>query len=733
MTRINLMILWHMHQPQYRDPSSGRYVLPWTRLHAIKDYWGMVRVIEEFPGVHATFNMVPSLCAQLEEYASGKFDEPWFDAAFAQATALTAEQKQEILVRAFQLNRERLMSRWPRYIELADRVQSQGTERAAAVFGLRDWRDLQFLSQLAWMDEEYLANDKDVARLSAKGSDYTEQDKKILRAKQLELLGRVLPEYRRAAETGQIEISTTPYYHPILPLLCDTDIARVSNPGTPLPSPAFRHPLDAREQLVRARQFHERVFGQPPRGLWPSEGSVSDAALAIAADLGFAWAATDEGVLGRTLDIGFGRDGEGVPDNAAQLYSPWRMQVDGRDMVCFFRDHYLSDLVGFVYTRMDSSDGAADLHRRLRAIGERIQSPHPLTVSLILDGENAWEYYPANGRPFLREFYGRIAKDPDIRALTATEAMAAAAAAGGIPRHQGIFPASWISANFDVWIGHREDVAGWNLLRDARSFYAERAEARAAGADHAPTEAQLATAYESLLTAEGSDWFWWYGPEHSSSNDAEFDAMFRKLLTTVYYELGGEAPDELAEPIKRFAAPAVATPPLEYLKVRVDGRESSYFEWMGAGLYSADPRGGSMHGRVPVLHELRYGFDADTIFARVDPFPEAVDKMRDAELRVTVEGDQELRIIATFENGKMAGYRAETRDVCFLGPDPLVQVAYDRILEVGVARSLVLRGAAESIRLGASLWRAGLPIDVLPPDGPLEVRLGHENFAWDSK
>src|SRR5580704_16543916 len=194
MTRINLMILWHMHQPQYRDPSSGRYVLPWTRLHATKDYWGMVRVLEEFPRVHATFNMVPSLCVKLQEYASGKFDEPWFDAAFAPANALTEEQKQEILVRAFQVNRERLMSRWPRYIELADRVQSQGTERSAAVFGLRDWRDLQFLSQLAWMDEEYLATDKEISRLSAKGSDYTEADKKILRAKQLELLGRVLPE-----------------------------------------------------------------------------------------------------------------------------------------------------------------------------------------------------------------------------------------------------------------------------------------------------------------------------------------------------------------------------------------------------------------------------------------------------------------------------------------------------------------------------------------------------------
>ena len=732
MTRIHLMILWHMHQPQYRDPSTGRYVLPWTRLHATKDYWGMVKVLEEFPGVHATFNMVPSLGVQLEEYASGKFDEPWFDAAFARADALTEEQKQEILVRAFQVNRERLMSRWPRYIELSDRVQSQGTERSASVLGLRDWRDLQFLSQLAWMDEEVLQNDPVVAKLSAKGSDYTEQDKSALRAKHLELLARVLPEYAKAAERGQIEISSTPFYHPILPLLCDSDVARVSNPFTPLPSPAFRHPEDASEQLFRARQFHHRVFGHTPRGLWPSEGSVSNAALALAADLGFTWAATDEGVLGRTLNVGFGRDGEGVPDNARLLYAPWRMKVDGREMVCFFRDHYLSDLVGFVYTRMDSHAAAADLHRRLRAIGERVDSPHPLTVSLILDGENAWEYYPGNGRAFLREFYRRIENDPDISALTATEATAAATASGGIAEHDGIFPASWISANFDVWIGHSEDVAGWQFLRDARTFYSERVLANAAGIERAPTEAQLAAAYEALLIAEGSDWFWWYGPEHSSANDGEFDAMFRKLLTTAYRELGGHAPDELAEPIKRFALPAVATPPLEYLTVKVDGRESSYFEWLGAGFYSADRRGGSMHGRMAVLHELHYGFDEDNVYARVDAFPEAAEDMRDAELRVTFEGDQELRIIATIENGKLAGYRAETRELCLLGPDPLVRVAYERMLEVGVARSLVLRGKADTIRIGASVWRAGLPIDVLPPDGSLEVRLGRENFAWDA-
>ena len=219
-----------------------------------------------------------------------------------------------------------------------------------------------------------------------------------MKQKQHELLGAVLPAYRIAAEIGQIEISTTPYYHPILPLVCDTDIARVSNPHTPLPKPPFRFPEDAREQLLRARTYHERVFGNPPAGLWPSEGSVSDQALSIAAELGFKWFATDEGVLGRTRNIGFWRDAAGYPENGPDLYTPWRLAREGGEMFGFFRDHYISDLVGFVYSRMGAQAAADDFHRRIRAIGDREPQGRTATVSVILDGENAWEYYPENGR-----------------------------------------------------------------------------------------------------------------------------------------------------------------------------------------------------------------------------------------------------------------------------------------------------------------------------------------------
>ena len=727
MTRIHLVLLWHMHQPQYRDPATRRYILPWTRLHALKDYWGMVRVLEEFPAVHATFNLVPSLAAQLEEYASGKFDEPWFTLAFSPAEKLTDEAKAELLSRGFQANLNHLIGRWPRYRELFDRAHSADAALTMRTFALRDWRDLQLLSQLAWMDEEYLATDAQVSRLSKKGSDFTEAEKQSLRAKQVELLARVLPEYRRARDAGQIEISTTPFYHPILPLLCDTDVARQANPGTPLPSPAFRHPEDAREQLVRARAYYERLFGAPPVGLWPSEGSVSNEALSIAAELGFRWFASDEGVLGRTLNIGFGRDGEGIPSNADRLYAPLRVRLGGREIAGIFRDHYLSDLVGFVYSRMNPADAAEDLYRRIRIVVERVHSRGPLTLPLILDGENAWEYYPGNGREFLRHFYGRISRDLDIRTLTVSEALREASEIATV---QGIAPGSWINANFDIWIGHKEDVTAWELLAGAREFYAQQLARHERGEANTPNSEELSAAFEALIMAEGSDWCWWFGPEHSSANDAEFDAFFRQLLSEAYQSLGCEAPDELANPIKHKPEPAHIIAPSAFLDVRVDGRESSYFEWMGAGFYSPERRETSMHGRVHWLHHFRYGFGTESLFIRVDLVEGALATLQDAEFRITLRGDEELRIVLHVREGKLCEQHVETKDSCLVGPQDMVLAACDRILEVSVVRKLLRLGKRNSFSLLIALWEGGLPVDLLPAEGWFEVALGQDHFAW---
>jgi len=673
---------------------------------------------------------VPSLGIQLQEYAGGVFNEPWFTLAFKDTAELTRECKAEILARAFQVNHERLMARFPRFVELYEWAQPAGGAQALVTFTARDWRDLQVLSQLVWMDEVWLEKEEAVSRLASQGKNFSEYDKAVLKAKQLEFMKLVLPLYRDAAQRGQIELSTTPFYHPIMPLLCDSDIARVANPSTPLPRRAFRRPEDAREQLRRAREFHQNAFGVAPVGLWPSEGSVSDQTLSIAAEEGFQWFGSDEGVLGRTLNVAFFRDANGLPANADRLYKPWRVQMGEKGITGLFRDHHLSDLIGFVYSRMDARAAAADLHGRLRHIAERIGSDQPVTMCLFLDGENAWEYYAGNGRQFLREFYGLVQGDAEFRALTASEAIQAAA---DVPTTGGIFPASWINANFDVWIGNAEDVAAWELLWDAREAYAYAAKAHEENRQGATTAEGLKVAKESLLAAEGSDWCWWFGPEHSTANDAEFDALFRKHLTGIYLALGMEAPDELAKAIKRKPEHALQIAPADLLNVKVDGRDTSYFEWLSSGLYAPERRGGSMHGRVFYLHELRYGFEKERFCLRVDAFAEALSEIEDPEFRITISAGDEIAVVVRLERGRILEFAVERGRACLLNPKDFAEVAFDTILEVAVRKDKLKLEGVSKLKVGVALWHGGLPVDILPSEALLEIPLGEDNAAWASE
>src|ERR1700723_1072816 len=270
-----------MHQPFYKDLWTGEYKLPWTRLHALKDYTGMVRVLEEFPSVHQTFNLVPSMLVQIQEYAGGLASDPFLDVAIAPAESLTESQRHFMTRYLFQANVPNMIYRFPRYREL---YESHGQT-------IQDLRDLQVLSQLVWFDEDFRARDPELQELVRKGRDYSLDDQAVMARKQREALQQVLPAYAQAAARGQIEISTTPFYHPILPLIADSDIAAVSHPGVRLPT-RFQYPGDAREQLCRARSYMTHQLGVTPTGLWPSEGSVSDEALALAADCGFTWAAS---------------------------------------------------------------------------------------------------------------------------------------------------------------------------------------------------------------------------------------------------------------------------------------------------------------------------------------------------------------------------------------------------------------------------------------------------------
>lgn len=708
MPHIYLCFVWHMHQPFYKDLVTQEYKLPWTRMHALKDYYGMVRILEEFPEVRQTFNLVPSMMVQVEEYAAGEASDAFLRCALTPTEDLTPEQQDFILQYFFQANPQRLIHRYARYAELYEAWQAadRNPQRARRFFGASAMCDLQVLSQLAWFDEYFLAEDEEVQYLVRKGRDYSSQDQALMGRKQLEILGRVLPTYKEFAERGQIEISTTPFYHPILPLLCDSDIAGVSHPYVPLPS-RFRYPQDARVQLERAREYMGRQLGHVPAGLWPSEGSVSDEVLHVASEMGFRWIATDNGVLSRTL---------GHPAGVHETYRPYVWRQNGGEIHVLFRDHLLSDLIGFVYSRMGAAEAANHFLDRIREnCHGLLATGHDTLVPIILDGENAWEYYEENGRPFLRELYQRITEDPSISAVTVSEAIHNIAS----QPVDHIFPGSWINANFDIWIGAEEDNKAWEYLLRARQMY-DRVVSGADG-DGIPEERRV-LAMEELLIAEGSDWCWWYGPEHDSANRPEFDQLYRTHLANVYRALNVVPPEELSRPILKIAVKEFHEPPTGPVQPSIDGDVTSYFEWLGAGTYRVDERSGAMHGQRYIIRELHYGSDGKNLFLRLDF--EGSANLTGMEARFVVkalsDGAPESTIRTHFVEGGLtctdihlaAGAVPESRAVC--------EFAYRKVLESRLSLQALAVGLGQSVRFQVSIWQDGLPMDALPRQGWLE-------------
>lgn len=726
MPVLRVVILWHQHQPFYKDLLSGQYRLPWVRLHALKDYYGMVKLLDEFPKVHQTFNLVPSLVTQIQDYVEGTARDPFLNIAAKPASELTEEERRFALRYLFQANPSNLIGRYPRYRELFDRWQSRSnSDRPQSYFQTQDFTDIQVLSQIAWFDEFFI-EEPEIAELIRKGRNYSSGDQRWVIAKQRELLAKVLPAHAEAAKRRSIELSTSPFYHPILPLICDSNIGGISTPGLPLPRNRFRRPEDARDQIVRGLDLHEKTFGIRPRGMWPSEGSVSEETIAIAHSLGVNWMATDEGVLARTLGISFARDGAGrLPDaQAGQLFTVHRYknEVSNAQMNLIFRDHTISDLIGFVYSGMPPQDAANHLMHNIQQAAQPVLAQgHDAVVSIILDGENAWEYFPQSGREFLRRFYDRLQNESGVEVVTVSEA---------IERQQNfhplnsLVPGSWINANFNVWIGAPEDNLAWDYLYDAREFFAQNAP-RA-------LEVQRKLAYEELLIAEGSDWNWWYGPEHHSANDRDFDELYRKHLSNVYQALGANPPDYLSQPIAGGALHPRFLPQTSYIHPRITGDLVRYFEWIGAAAHTADERSGAMHGKVFLLHAIYSGIDEENLYGRLD-FAVAASTIS-GQVVVALESQganssqpaKAFRLAVGFQSGAIESWTlsATGREGAIAdssNPESEVRVALQRSFEFKVPLATLEATMGAKIRLRFSLWQNGLPVDSLPAEGWLEL------------
>jgi alpha-amylase/alpha-mannosidase (GH57 family) len=534
-----IAFIWNQHQPFYQDTVKKEYIMPWVRLHATKDYYQMAAILESYPSVRQTFSLTPSLIQQLEDYLHGADD--YYLRVMKPAAVLTRDEKRFLLQHYFDIHWERVIARWPRYNQLLAKQgrskEPASVEKALARFDEQDYLDLQVWFNLVWIDPELREQDPALAGLQNKGKDFTETDKKTVLEKQWEIMRRVVPEHKRLAERGQIELITTPYYHPIVPLLIDSRSAWRASPGLPLPE-TFSYPEDAFEQTARAVSLYRCLFKACPQGVWPPEQAVSPDTAALFADLGFLWTVSDESILAHSLHTEIFRDSYGHVLNADLLYRPYRLRVLGREINIIFRDHHLSDRIGFVYHHMNIGHAVEDLLHRFHKIRESVAhcaGAHLLTIAL--DGENAWEWYPGDKQEFLHRLYRRLAAEPLLRTVTVTEFLEEHPPEAWLHHlHSG----SWVDHSMVRWIGSHAKNKLWQMLLSARRMLEE--------VRGKVTPEQLQRARENLMIAEGSDYTWWVDsmPYYLA---APFEALFRKHLVNVYNELGLVPPLELNEPV----------------------------------------------------------------------------------------------------------------------------------------------------------------------------------------
>lgn len=611
---LNIAFLWHFHQPNYKDPLTGKYRLPWVRLHGVKDYLDMVKKVEKYPSLKLTFNLVPSLLEQLNDYVENGAEDVYLILTKKNPSDLTEDEKLFILENFFLANWENMIKPYPRYYELLSRrgfrYRKKDLLTVSRYFSDNDIRDLQVLFNLSWIDPEFRNADSFLLGLIEKGRDFNEDEKQELISKQLGILREIIPTYKQADSLGQIEFSVSPFYHPILPLLCDTNIAKVAMPHITLPKKRFSHPEDAERQIEMAISYFDKLFGHPPSGMWPSEGSVSEEIAGIIKSKDIKWIATDEEVLSRSLSKTL-RNTDGYPVHPEVLYRPYNFN----NLSLLFRDHILSDLIGFSYSGWNTENAVKDLINRLLDIKNSLPYDRPYLVPIIVDGENAWEYYVNDGNDFLDMLYNALTKDERFRTVKISEFLDEHG--HGDPLHN-LHPGSWINANFSIWIGHQEDNLAWDYLTQTREDLASYA------ALH--PDADLSKAWEAIYIAEGSDWNWWYGDEHATETHDDFDELFRGYLIKVYEIMGKVTPHHLHIPIKTEAR--IVKPQMEprgFISPKIDGSMTSYFEWLLGAFVDVKRSGGSMHKSESFVSGIYYGFNKDNLYIRVDPMKTSVE------------------------------------------------------------------------------------------------------------
>ena len=609
-----------------------------------------------------------------------------------------------------------LLTKRGRYVALEELKEIQKR------FSTQEFLDLQVLFNLAWIDPYLRGQDPELKELEKKGKGFTEEQKRLVIDKQLGIMKKVISKYREKQEKGQIEISVTPYYHPILPLLIDVEEAKMATPEIALPGEEFRHQEDAKAQIERAVLCYERFFGRKPKGMWPAEGAVSEAIIPLICHAGIEWIATDEDILGSSMGVS--------PHKDDILYKVYQFKAHESSLKIIFRNKKVSDLIGFTYAQIQPEKAVRHFIQELHNIQKRVSHfPEPHMVSIILDGENCWEYYKNDGWDFLTGLYQAISDDPLLESTTISNFVEKYTEPVSLPR---LWSGSWINRNFGVWIGHEEDNLAWDYLARTRKMLAHF-EQRHPG----KYKEEMEKAKEEIYVAEGSDWNWWYGDEYRSNNSFAFDKLYRKHLMNVYTFLGEKVPHWLHIAICGHEKPHPKRQPIDFINPILDGKVTDYFEWQGAGQYDVSETIGPMHRRASIIRSFYYGFDLNNFYLRIDSNMElSYENLRDLAIKINFlkEFPQQARI-QMLEDGNLALslfdiVQVEHRENYRKFKD-LTSVSYQKIIELSIPFVDLKAKVGQPIDIVIVLERNNIELERWPSHGTVNLSVPGEDFALE--
>jgi alpha-amylase/alpha-mannosidase (GH57 family) len=686
MKKLYLQFIWHMHQPCYKDPETGQYLLPWVFLHGTKDYLEIPRYYELY-NAKGTFNFVPSLLRQIKDYYSLDVNDRLIKLIKANDKFLPEKDYEFLVPVLFMANLQNMISRSDRYKELYEKFSNDRHSR----FNYQELLDLKVQFLLAWTGEFIREESSLIKSLIVKDRDFNEDEKdsllKILTGK----IGYIFDYYKKLYSNNKIELSVTPYYHPIFPLLLDMKSALEVKRDIKIPENAFSLEDDAIWNLTEGLKEFEKYFGIKPKGVWPAEGSVSNNAVSIFGDY-FKWCATDEDVLSNSLKINLK-----LSENRSNLYK--RYIYSDKKISVFFRDKHLSDLIGFVYSKVDAVDAACDFIKKLKNIYDLCE--HEPVVTVILDGENAWEFYKKNASDFFHALFERLMKIEWIETVTPTEMIKKNNDNAG--KLGNIVAGSWIYGDFTTWVGHPEKNKAWEYVfhvkKDLMNFEKNGSHIK-----------NIDEAKNNLRVAEGSDWFWWYGDDHYTSQAGVFDYLFRSNLIAVYKKIGVNPPSFLYEPIKKQdTASQRIIYPKNFISPVINGVVDNYFEYLGAGEVNLKYDMSSMNIGENILSKMLWGFDRENFYIMLDLKLEnlSIEKLF-LEIKLFNSNDYFLK------------YYFGSKNLISNIPEGDFNVSFETVFEMGVSLNLF---HSKRVDIFLSVYDEEKLIDKAPLYSPLRLNL----------